>query len=320
MSIELFCPTGIGEITPSTDLVAVLADCSLADGDIIVVTSKAISKAEGRVVELDKDSAIAQETRRIVARRGATLIVENQLGLVMAAAGVDTSNVTPGKLVLLPKNPDASARFLRTQLRALHDVNVAVLISDTSGRAWRHGQIDIAVGAAGIEPLHSFAGKHDPYGNELAVTAPAVADELTSAAELASGKLGQRPVTIIRGLSQLVLPAGAPGPGAQALNRDVAEDMFRLGSREAVLAAVTATDLGAFGTPAAASDLLNALSQLHLAAAATPGAEHIIINGPLNEPQQFQLEMLLRAFAWQVAPASSLQEAVVELVPRHPAQ
>ena len=132
----------------------------------------------------------------------------------MAAAGVDASNVAPGHVVLLPEDPDASARALREGIAARAGVNVGVLVTDTAGRTWREGQTDLAVGAAGLRVLDDHAGRADGYGNELEVTAPAVADELAGAAELAAGKLGRRPFTVIRGRGDLVLPPGDHGPGA----------------------------------------------------------------------------------------------------------
>src|SRR4051812_19821503 len=136
--LEVFAPDGIGEVTAGTDL-AELAARFVADGDVLVVTSKVVSKSEGRVVAGDREQAIRDETVRVVAQRGPTSIVETRTGVVMAAAGVDASNVTPGSVVLLPLDPDASARRLREHLAAHAGVNVAVLISDTAGRPWRHG-------------------------------------------------------------------------------------------------------------------------------------------------------------------------------------
>ena len=150
----------------------------------------------------------------MVARRGPLTIVVNRLGLTMAAAGVDASNVAPGHVVLLPEDPDASARALREGIAARAGVNVGVLVTDTAGRTWREGQTDLAVGAAGLRVLDDHAGRSDGYGNELEVTAPAVADELAGAAELAAGKLGRRPFTVIRGRGDLVLPTGRPRPGS----------------------------------------------------------------------------------------------------------
>ena len=156
-----------------------------------------VSKAEGRVRPGDRDEAIRDETVRVVARRGPTSIVENHLGLVMAAAGVDASNVTPGQVVLLPKDPDSSARALRE--RVLHEIgrNVAVVVTDTAGRAWRTGQTDLAIGVAGMEPLEELAGRTDSYGNELAVTSPAIADELAGGGRARDGQAG-RPARVRR--------------------------------------------------------------------------------------------------------------------------
>lgn len=259
--LEVLPVEGIGEVTEDSDLCALVSTAArLADGDVVLVTSKVVSKAEGRVLALDRAAAVEAETVRVVARRGHTAIVENHLGLVMAAAGVDASNVAPGRVVLLPLDPDRTARELREQLLGATGRNVAVLVTDTAGRPWRHGQTDIAVGAAGIEPLTSFAGSVDGYGNALAVTAPAVADELAGAAELVAGKLGSRPVVLVRGLADRVLPPGQHGPGARALVRERAQDMFGLGSREAVLAAVRGSDPAAFGEPTSPAELVVVLT------------------------------------------------------------
>lgn len=290
---------GIGEIGEGADLAALIAPHALADGDVVVVTSKVVSKAEGRTVALDRAEAIAAETVRVVARRGPTSIVENRLGLVMAAAGVDASNVAPGTVILLPVDPDASARRLRESLASLTGRNVAVVISDTAGRAWRHGQTDMAIGVAGLEPLESFAGRTDDYGNELAVTAPAVADELAAAAELASGKLGRRPVTVVRGLGDRVLPPGSHGPGARALVRERGADMFGLGSREAVLSALTGAQQEAFGAPASAEDLVAALAELGVEAAYDEAAGGPVVTlaraGGDVDPR---VAILARAYGW----------------------
>src|SRR4051812_11700631 len=183
----------------------------------------------------------------------------------MAAAGVDASNVEPGTVLLLPEDPDASARRLRRDIADRTGRNVAVVVTDTAGRAWRTGQTDIAVGAAGLEPLDDHAGRADSYGNPLAVTAPAIVDELASVAELVTGKLGGRPVSVVRGLGDRVLPAGDDGPGARALVRPRSEDMFALGAREAVLAAVRGTDQDCFGQPAPLEEVRAALGSCGLA-------------------------------------------------------
>ena len=245
---------GIGEVRPGADLAGqVRAAADLRDGDVLVVTSKVVSKAEGRIVTGGKAAALAGETDRVLARRGDTAIVRTRHGLVMANAGIDASNTEPGTLVLLPVDPDGSARSLREALSAAG--NVAVLVTDTAGRAWRNGQTDIAVGAAGIDPLHDYAGRTDGYGNELAVTAPAVADEIAAAADLVKGKLAGVPAALVRGLGHLVLPAGDHGPGAVALVRPESGDLFGLGAREAVLHAAHGTGQRGFGGPCASTEL-----------------------------------------------------------------
>ena len=269
--LEVFAPDGIGEVAPGTDLAA-LAAPHVVDGDVLVVTSKVVSKAEDRVVVGDRDQAIRDETVRVVARRGPTSIVETRLGVVMAAAGVDASNVAPGSVVLLPLDPDASARTLRERLAASTGTNVAVIVTDTAGRAWRHGQTDIALGVAGMLPLESFEGAVDGYGNPLSVTAPAVADEIAGIAEVATGKLGGRPFAVVRGVADRVLPPGEHGPGARALVRETGSDMFGLGSREAVVAALARRDQHAFGASAAPGDLLDALADCGIAATLTAGS------------------------------------------------
>ena len=233
MRLEILPVPGIGEVRPGDDLAAVIAEAApwLADGDVLAVTSKIVSKAEGRVERGDREAAIDAESAGLVARRGPTRIVRTRHGLVLAAAGVDASNVEPGTVVLLPVDPDASARAIRRGLRERLGVTVSVLVTDTLGRAWRLGQTDTAIGAAGIEPMLSLDGEVDAYGNKLSVTAPAVADELAGAADLVKGKTSGVPVAVIRGYGERVTEAD--GPGARALVRPAGEDMFALGSAEA---------------------------------------------------------------------------------------
>ncbi|MDX6302991.1 MAG: coenzyme F420-0:L-glutamate ligase / coenzyme F420:gamma-L-glutamate ligase [Nocardioidaceae bacterium] len=254
---------GIGEVIAGDDLAALLAAAvELRDGDVLVLTSKVLSKAEGRVRTGKRDEALAGETDRAVATRGRTSIVRTHHGLVMAAAGIDASNTEADTVVLLPTDPDGSARRLRESLARSPGCNVAVLVTDTAGRAWRNGQTDIAIGAAGLQVLHDYAGRTDPYGNELSVTAPAVADELAAAADLVKGKLERRPAAVVRGLDALVLPAGEHGPGAAALVREETQDMFGLGARDAVLGALRAEDPRGFGAPCPALELVEALTAL----------------------------------------------------------
>jgi coenzyme F420-0:L-glutamate ligase / coenzyme F420-1:gamma-L-glutamate ligase len=223
---------GLPEISPGADLVGLIGDAApgLRDGDILVVTSKIISKAEGRVIHADRERAIDGEAVRVVARRGPTRIAETRHGLVLAAAGVDSSNTAPGTVVLLPEDPDGSARRLRKALAERRGVSVGVVITDTMGRPWRVGQTDTAIGAAGLAPLRDHRGQADTFGNPLEVTVAAVADEIAAAADLVKGKTAQVPVAIVRGLAGLV--TGSDGPGAAALIRPAAEDMFRLGAAD----------------------------------------------------------------------------------------
>jgi coenzyme F420-0:L-glutamate ligase / coenzyme F420-1:gamma-L-glutamate ligase len=223
---------GLPEIRTGTDLAKLIGDAvaDLRDGDIVVVTSKIVSKAEGRVIRSDRESAIDSETVRVVARRGQTRIAETRHGLVLAAAGVDSSNTEPGTVVLLPEDPDSSARRLRKALSERRSVRIGVVITDTMGRPWRNGQTDTAIGAAGLAPLRDHRGQQDTFGNLLEVTVAAIADEIAAAGDLVKGKTAQVPVAIVRGLAELV--TAADGPGAAALVRPPADDMFRLGTAD----------------------------------------------------------------------------------------
>jgi coenzyme F420-0:L-glutamate ligase/coenzyme F420-1:gamma-L-glutamate ligase len=228
---------GIGEITDGTDLAVAIAagEPDLRDGDIVVVTSKVVSKAEGRLVEGDRERAVDDETVRLVAQRGDTRIVETRHGFVLAAAGVDASNVPVGTVALLPVDPDRSAARIRAGLRRLRGVTVAVVVTDTFGRPWRNGLVDVAIGAAGIAALDDHRGRTDAHGHTLEMTVTAIADEVAAAAELVKGKLAGVPVAVVRGLRYDVDPDGA---GARPLVRPAAEDMFRLGTNEAKRQAV----------------------------------------------------------------------------------
>jgi coenzyme F420-0:L-glutamate ligase / coenzyme F420-1:gamma-L-glutamate ligase len=237
---------GIPEVRPGDDVAALVAAAvraaapgdRLADGDIVLVTSKIVSKAEGRVLRArDREAAIDAESVRLVARRGSTRIVETRHGFVMAAAGVDASNTEPGTVLLLPEDPDASARRIRAGLRSALGVDVAVVLTDTFGRPWREGQTDVAIGAAGLRVLDDLRGSADTRGNRLEATVAAVGDELAGAADLVKGKAAARPVAVVRGLTHLLLDGD--GDGARPLVRDASSDMFRLGTSEALRAAVT---------------------------------------------------------------------------------
>lgn len=231
---------GLPEFRPGDDLGAALAAAApwLVNGDVVVVTSKVFSKVEGRLVAAPIDpqerdqlrrELVDTETERFVARRGKTLIVAGKLGLVQAAAGIDGSNVRRDELALLPADPDASAGRLRADLATRLDVDVAVVVTDTMGRAWRVGQTDVAIGSAGLPVLHRYGGTRDGEGNELLVTEVALADEIAGAADLVKGKLGGLPVAVVRGLAPV-----DDASTARDLVRPLAEDLFRLGTDEAV--------------------------------------------------------------------------------------
>ena len=239
-TIEILPVTGLPEFRPGDDLSAAVAAAApwLRDSDVVVVTSKVVSKCEGRLVAAPEDpeerdqlrrKLVDDEAVRVLARKGRTLITENRIGLVQAAAGVDGSNVGRSELALLPVDPDGSAATLRAGLRERLGVDVAVVITDTMGRAWRNGQIDAAVGAAGLTVLHGYSGAVDRYGNELVVTEIAVADEVAAAADLVKGKLTAMPVAIVRGLT-----VTDDGSTARQLLRPGPEDLFWLGTAESI--------------------------------------------------------------------------------------
>ncbi|MCM3515854.1 coenzyme F420-0:L-glutamate ligase [Nocardioides sp. P86] len=295
-------PDGVPEVGAGDDLVGLLLPLvALQDGDVLVVTSKVVSKAEGRVRVGGREEAVAEETVRVVARRGPTRIVRTRHGLTMAAAGVDASNVARGSVVLLPLDPDRSARGLREEVRRRSGRNVAVVVTDTAGRAWREGQTDIAVGAAGLRVAEDYAGRVDAHGNELAVTLPAVADEIAGAAELAQGKLGARPVAVVRGRADLVLPPDDHGPGARTLVRPEGGDLFGFGAREAVVRALAGdpADRAPFGAPATAEELADAVG-LVTGRRPRPGPD-----GGLRAPAHPALAALAFAHGWLVEPPGS---------------
>ena len=237
--LTLFALDGLPEFAPGDDLPAIIAAASarqgVEPGDILAVTSKIVSKAEGRIVSAaDREQSITDETVRVVATRehpgGVTRIVENRLGLVMAAAGVDASNTAEGTVLLLPLDPDASAAAIRAAVGAAVGGDVGVIITDTAGRAWREGQTDIAIGGSGVRLLDDLRGHADAQGRRLDVTAPAVGDELAAAGDLVKRKALGLPVAVIRGMPHLLDP---DAPGARSLNRAAADDLFSLGTAEA---------------------------------------------------------------------------------------
>ncbi len=234
-SYEVRAVDGIPEVRPGDDLAKLITTAApdLRDGDVLLVTSKIVSKAEGRIVEADsREAAIDAETVRVVARRGPLRIVENRQGLVMAAAGVDASNTAPGTVLLLPEDPDGSAAAIRAGVRDTLSVDVGVVVTDTFGRPWRTGLTDVAIGSAGVRVLDDLRGGTDAHGNPLSATVVATADELAAAVK---GKADGLPVAVVRGLAHLL----GEGSSARDLVRTPADDMFRLGTSEAVREAVT---------------------------------------------------------------------------------
>ena len=223
--IEIIPIEGIPEIVHGTDLAGTIVECApeLYDGDILVVTQKVVSKAEGRIAAAgDKRRVIASESRRILRRSGEMVIAETRHGFVCANAGVDSSNVEDEHIVLLPVDPDASARRVRSRVAHLTGVDVAVIVSDTFGRAWRVGQTDVAIGIAGMDPFFDYRGTTDTQGRVLHATRICVADEIAGGAELVMGKARQICAAIVRGFAHEPVRATAT-----EIARLPADDLFR---------------------------------------------------------------------------------------------
>jgi len=222
---------GIGEVTAGDDLAGLIASAAaLVDGDVVVVTQKIVSKAEGMLEAVDPDDPLShkkiveRESVRIVRRRGDLIISETKHGFVCANAGIDLSNVERGYAALLPDDSDRSARRIRDGVKARAGVDVAVIISDTFGRTWRRGLTDVAIGSAGIGPILDLRGSTDTYGREMQVTEVAVVDEIASAAELVMGKATGVPVAIVRGIPREWL---RKGDVRTEIVRSPEEDLFR---------------------------------------------------------------------------------------------
>ena len=231
--ISLIPVTGIGSIQPGdvlADVIASAAGAELCTGDVVVVTQKIVSKAEGRLVEVDPDDPLSHkavveaESVRVIRRRGDLIMSETRHGFVCANAGVDLSNVDRGQAALLPLDSDRSARKVRDGLRARLGVEVGVVVSDTFGRPWRRGVVDVAIGVAGVAGVVDLRGTTDALGRTLMVTEVCVADEIASAAELVMGKSAGVPVAIVRGVDPGWLRDGSV---ASEIVRPYAEDLFR---------------------------------------------------------------------------------------------
>lgn len=289
--IEIFAPSGIAEVSTGDDVADTIAAAvggdqpgELRDGDVVVVTSKIVSKAEGRYADAaQRQQVVDEQTVRTLTRRRSMAIVETPQGLVQAGAGVDDSNVDTEHILLLPHDPDASAERLRSGLAAHYGARIGVIISDTAGRTWRLGQTDHAIGAAGVQVLNAYAGQSDAYGNELQVTQIAIADELAAAADLAKQKLAGRPVAVIRGAGDHVVAADEAGDGGSSDERDGTDrpplqardlqrqedDLFHRGSRESVLGAL----LEAVGRPESYEQVIRLEDRDELTAAITADAD-----------------------------------------------
>ena len=205
--IEIIPVTGLPEFKSNDDLVEILSNTlnnPLTENDILVITQKIISKIENRTVNLqDKDfsEVLKNEATQIIRKRGETIIARTKHGFICANAGIDKSNIEQGYALLLPEDPDKTAYKIRKQIFARNSINVAVIISDTFGRAWRKGQTNVAIGCSGIEPMVSYIGTTDSFGNDLMATEIAIVDELASASELVMNKIDEIPIAIIRGYS-----------------------------------------------------------------------------------------------------------------------
>ncbi len=234
MALTIIPVRGVGEVSPGDDVATLLLDAlrrddlSLVDGDVVVVTHKIVSKAEGRIVELADDdpeahrAVVEREAAAVLRRRGPLTITKTRHGFICANAGVDRSNAGPGRAVLLPVDPDASAHRIRLRMERATGVRLAVVVTDTFGRPWRRGLVDVAIGVSGMEPLADLRGTTDTHGRVLDVTEVAVADEVAAAADLVMGKATGIPAAVVRGLD-----VGVGEGRATDLVRPASEDLFR---------------------------------------------------------------------------------------------
>jgi coenzyme F420-0:L-glutamate ligase/coenzyme F420-1:gamma-L-glutamate ligase len=320
-SLEVWALDGIPEVTAGDDVAELIVDAGadLRDGDVIVVTSKIVSKAEGRLVLGSREDHLAGETARVVARRGRTQIVQTRHGFVLAAAGIDASNVPAGTVALLPLDPDASARTIRSGLHERLGVDVAVIVTDTMGRPWRDGVVDTAIGAAGIEVLDDLRGSTDAFGQVLEVTVTALADELAATGDLVKGKLDGRPVAVIRGFD---VRRPTEDRGARPLVRAAVDDMFASGTHDAMAAVVrdsapvSSVHEGAPVDPAAVRRAVNALGETTAVVTVADDARSVIALGsPLDVG--YALGRLMAALAAEglraTAPAATATGAAITI-------
>lgn len=291
-SVELIAVPGLPEVLPGDDLAALVRHAlrgedgrtGLRDGDLLAISSKVVAKAEGRFVaggdEAALEAAVDSQTVRVVAERltprGRARIVRSASGPVLAAAGVDASNVPDGadgraRVLLLPADPDASARRLRAALRNATGLRLGVLVTDTLGRPWRIGQTDTAIGAAGVVVAEDLTGRPDALGRLMEVTVRALADEIAAAADLVKNKTDGVPLALVRGLAHLV--TDGDGPGAAALLRGEGEDWFRFGHAEAARTALglLPEDAAVPVQPVGAGEISEQLDRARAVALATPG-------------------------------------------------
>ena len=322
-SVQLLPIPGLPELRPGDDLAGLLCESApwLRDGDILVVTSKAVSKVEGRLLPVPADAegrerarqqAVEAETVRVVAQRGATRIVVTPHGWVMAAAGVDASNLAPGEIALLPLDPDASALALCEAIADRAGVRVAVVISDTIGRTWRRGLTDVAIGVAGMAAVADLRGRLDTSGIPLLVTEIAIADEVAAAADLVKGKLSGVPAAVVRGLT----PPKDDGQGSASLRRPTTEDMFALGTRDVVRTRRPANGFGREGVDEAV--VRSAIEAALLATELTEGLEPLPDNpwrGTIDGADARAVRLLGQAAAVvvPVIPDAAEDEAITRL-------
>ncbi len=286
MTIAITGLDGIPEVHPGDDLADVLARplrrVVAAQGDVVAVTSKIVSKAEGRLTTGDRATAIGHETAQVVARRGDLVIARTRHGFVCANAGVDASNVDDGSLALLPTDPDASAARLRDGLQAALGLTLGVVITDTFGRPWRRGLVNVAIGCAGLPGIIDLRGRTDDRGRTLDATVVALADEVAAASGLVMAKDARIPAALVRGVDGL----GAPATGAATLVRPPEEDLF---PRSPLWSLASSRDVDSFGSGGAPTDGIEDAIEATMAALDTDAVRIEVRRSPAGEPGSSQM-------------------------------